>query len=62
MNSAVYNGDRKNFTLDNYYTIILKTFNDLADVGSAHALNDMKKINSFEQGLKEPQAINWYII
>ena len=62
MNSAVYNGDRRNFTLETYYTIISKVFNDLAPAGSAHALNYTKKINALEQGLKDPQAICWFII
>ena len=48
MNSAVYNGDCRNFTLKTYYTIMSKAFNDLAAAGSAHAMNDMKKINSFQ--------------
>ena len=62
MNSAVYNDDIRNFTLENYYTIMSKAFNDLAAAGSAHALNNMKKIDAFEQGLKDPQAIHWCII
>ena len=57
MNNAVYNGDRRNFTLETYYTVMSKAFNDLADAGVAHALNDVKKIAAFEQGLKDQQAI-----
>ena len=52
MNSAVYNGDHRNFTLGTYYKITLRSFNDLAASGYAHALNDTKKINTFGQGLK----------
>ena len=62
MNSAVYIGDSRNFTLETHYTIQLKAFNDLSTAGSAHGLNDTKKINAFEQGLKDPQAIHWCII
>ena len=62
MNSAVYNGDHRNFTLETDYTIMLKAFNDLSAAGSAHALNGTKKINAFEQVLKDPQAIHWCII
>ena len=43
MHSAFYNGDFRNSTLDNYYTIILKAFNDLSTAGSVHSLNDTKK-------------------
>ena len=50
INRAVYNGDRRNFTLETYYTMMLKYFNDLSDLGYAHALNYTKKINAFEQG------------
>ena len=39
MNSAVYNGDRRKFTLETYYTIISKSFNNLDSAGSAHTLN-----------------------
>ena len=62
MNSAVYNGDRRNFTIETYYTITLKAFNDLSAPGSSHVLNDTQKINAFEKGLKYPQAMNWCII
>ena len=62
MNSSVYNGNCRNFTLETYYTIMLKVFNDLFAPGSAHDLNDTKKINVFEQILKAPQDIHWCII
>ena len=52
----------RNFTLETYYTIMLKDFNNLVVAGSVHALNDTRKINAFEQGLKYPQAIHWCII
>ena len=61
-NSAVYNGDRRKFNLETHYTIISKYFNALSAAGSTHAFNNMKKINAFEQRLKDPQAIHWCII
>ena len=30
MKSAFYNGDHRNFTLETYYTILSKSFNDLS--------------------------------
>ena len=62
MNSAVYNGDRINITLQTYYKIMPKSFNDLSATGYAHALNYTKKINAFEQDLKDLQAIYWCVI
>ena len=52
MNSAVYNVDCKNFTLETYYTIIAKSFNDLAAAGSAYALDYTKIVNSIGRVLK----------
>ena len=43
MNSSVYNSDCRNFTLDNYYTIMSKTCNDSHATTSAHALNNKRK-------------------
>ena len=59
MNSVFYNGDCRNFTLENYYTIMQKAFNDLSAAVYDNALNGTKKINAFEEGLKDPQAIHW---
>ena len=61
MNNAVYKGDRQNFTLETYYSIMAKAFNDLEAAGPAHALSEQQKITKFEQGLKDPTAINWAI-
>ena len=47
MKSSVYNGDRRKLTLETYYTIILKAFNDLAAAVSTRHLNDTKRINEF---------------
>ena len=62
INSAVYNGDRRNFTLEIYYTIMSKSYNDLSAAGYSHALNYTKKINAFEKVLKDPQTFRWCII
>ena len=62
MERAVYNGDCINFTLETYYTIMSKSFNDLSTAGSSHDFNGTKNRNAFEQDLKDLQAIHWYII
>ena len=49
MNSAVYNGDCRNFIFESYYTIILKAFNGLSASGSAHALNNTEKYMHFNK-------------
>ena len=61
MNAAVYRGDRKNFSLETYYSIMSNAFNDLSQAGASHSLNDHQKITKFEQGLKETTAISWAI-
>ena len=61
MNNAVYNGPRKNFTIETYYTIMTTAFNDLATAGTAHALNEEQKISKFEGGIKEEKAISFII-
>ena len=58
---AVYNGPKRNFNIETYYTIMSNAFNDLDTSGTAHALNDEQKIAKFEAGLKEPNAINFAI-
>ena len=37
--NAVYKGERRNFTLDTYYEIMNKAFNDLEEAGPSYALN-----------------------
>lgn len=61
MNNAVYKGDRQNFTLETYYSIMSKAFNDLEAAGPAHSLSEQQKITKFKQGLKDPNAISWAI-
>ena len=62
MNSEVCNGDHRYFTLETYYNIMLKGFNDLSESVYVHTLNYTKKINAFEQILKDLQEIHWCII
>ena len=59
--NAVYKGDRQHFTLETYYTIMSRSFNELAKAGNAHALNKHQKITKFESGLKDTTAISWAI-
>ena len=40
MANAVYNGPKRNFSIETYYTIMTTAFNDLATAGTAHALNN----------------------
>lgn len=40
ISQAVYRGERRNFTLETYYGIMSKAFNDLGDAGAAHSLNE----------------------
>ena len=48
---AKYYGDRRNFTLETYYTVMTGSFNDLELAGTAHALTEEHKITKFESGL-----------
>ena len=59
--NAQYRGERKTFTLESYYDIMASAFNDLAQSGPAHRLNEQQKITKFENGLKETNAISWAI-
>ena len=61
MNNAVYKGDCQHFTLETYYGIMSKAFNDLELAGAAHTLTEQQKITKFEHGLKESNAISWSI-
>ena len=61
MTNAVYNGPRKNFSIETYYTIMTKAFNDLATAGPSHQLNEEQKITKFESGIKEEKAIGFAI-
>ena len=59
--NAVYKGDRQHFTLETYYSIMAKAFNDLAQSGPAHSLTEPQKITKFESGLCDDKAITWSI-
>ena len=61
MSNAVYKGDRQHFTIETYYSIMSKAFNDLELAGAAHSLSEQQKITKFEQGLKDNNAISWSI-
>ena len=58
---AHYRGDRRQFTLESYYTIMTTAFNDLEIAGPNHALSEAKKVAAFEYGLKEKDSISWSI-
>ena len=59
--NAGYRGDRRGFTLENYYDVMASAFNDLSQAGPAHCLNEQQKITKFENGLKDTNAISWAI-
>ena len=61
MEGASYKGDRRNFTIESYYIIMANGFNDLAQAGPAHLLNEQQKVTKFENGLKDTTAISWAI-
>ena len=61
ISNAIYKGERRNFTLDTYYDIMSKAFNDLEEAGPSYALNSQQKVTTFENGLKDQVAIQWYI-
>lgn len=58
---AKYYGDRRNFTLETYYTVMTGSFNDLELAGTAHALTEEQKITKFESGLADDKAIDYSI-
>ena len=58
---AKYYGDRRNFTLETYYTLMTGAFNDLELAGTAHALTEEQKITKFESGLVDDKAIDYSI-
>ena len=62
MSRAVYRGDKQHFTLETYYSIMSKAFNDLALAGPAYALSEHQKVTKFEAGLKDKTAINYSVI
>ena len=49
------------FTIKNYYNLVVKEFFQLKEVGTIYMLTESKKINQFENGIKEPTTINFSI-
>ena len=62
INNEAYRGEKRNFTLESYYNIMSRAFNDLAIAGEGHALNEQQKVLTFEGGLKDKDATSWYIM
>ena len=46
--NAVYKGERRNFTLDTYYEIMNKAFNDLEEAGPSHILTSQQKVTTLK--------------
>ena len=61
LREAKYYGDRRNFTLESYYTIMTNCFNNLELAGPAHALSEEQKVTKFESGLVEEKSIDYSI-
>ena len=59
--AACYQGIRRNFTIETYYTIMTNAFNNLTLAGPAHTLSEPQKITKFEAGLKEDNALKFAI-
>ena len=59
--AACYQGVRRNFTIETYYTIMSNAFNNLSIAGPAHTLSEPQKITKFEAGLKEDNALKFAI-
>ena len=60
--NAHYIGERKNFTMNDYYNLMSKAFNDLAlsdPTGTQHALSEPQKITKFIDGLKDIDSIRF---
>jgi hypothetical protein len=59
--NASYRGDRHRFTIETYYTIMTTAFNELEEAGAAHALTEEQKIQKFESGIQDQNALNFAI-
>ena len=62
LQQATYSGDKRNFTLETYYTIMTNAFNDLEKAGNAHFLRDDQKVTKFENGLIDSKSVEFSII
>ena len=56
-----YSGEKRFFTIETYYDIFTKAFNDLDDAGGVYSLTEEQKINRFENGLREEKSIGYSI-
>lgn len=56
-----YYGERRNFTLETYYTLMSQCFLDLEQSDPVHHLTEEQKITKFESGLVEEKAISYSI-
>jgi hypothetical protein len=61
LSNAVYQGDRRNFNIETYYSIMSTNFNALVNSGPDYALTEIQKIQKFEEGIKEVNAIKYCI-
>lgn len=61
LSNAVYQGDRRNFNIETYYSIMTTNFNALVNSGPDYALTEIQKIQKFEEGIKEVNAIKYCI-
>ena len=59
--NAFFHGNRRNFTIESYYTIMTNAFNDLNNSGPGYHLSEAQKIIKFEAGLKQDTAIRYAI-
>ena len=59
--NAFFHGNRRNFTIESYYTIMTNAFNDLNNSGPGYHLSEAQKIVKFEAGLKQDTAIRYAI-
>ena len=54
---AHYGGERHNFTMSTYHSIMSKAFMDLRDAGPSHELSEQQQIATFKRGLTDKEAI-----
>ena len=59
--NAFYHGQRKNFNIETYCTIMINAFNDLNNAGQEYHLTEPQKIVKFKAGLQEDTAIRYAI-
>ena len=61
LDKAIYVGEKRNFTIETYYNIMTKNFNLLASAGQTYVLNDSQKIQKFEKGIRDVNAIRYCV-